>query len=264
MDAAITAELLQTELQSAQPPLIIDVRRAPAYTESKAVIAGALYRDPEQLSTWASTLPAAASVVVYCVHGHQVSQGAAQALRAQGLAARFLDGGLAHWQEGGGAVMHKPGGAHSRWVTRERPKIDRIACPWLVARFVDQGAEFIYVPTAEVKHVATQREAMAYDVPDVHFTHDGDQCSFDALIKTYRLGGDPALAKLAQIVRAADTGNLALAPQAPGLLAISLGLSRLYADDHEMLQQGMVVYDALYLWCKEGQSEKHTWNPIVY
>lgn len=264
MDASISVSQLNSALQSARPPLVIDVRRAPAFTESKDFIAGALYRDPERIGEWAGTLPQAASVVVYCVHGHQVSQGAAKALNERGVTARFLEGGIAHWAEDGGALMHKPAGAHSRWVTRERPKIDRIACPWLIARFVDRDAEFLYVPTAAVKATAAEREAVPYDVPDVHFTHDGDLCSFDAFIKTYRLGGDPALAQLAQIVRGADTGNLALAPQAPGLLAISLGLSRLHEDDHEMLKHGMVVYDALYLWCKEGRNETHTWNPDAY
>lgn len=264
MDASISATHLKTELQSAQPPLVIDVRRTPAFTESKEVITGALVRDPERIADWAGALPRSAQVVVYCVHGHQVSQGAAKALNERGIVARFLEGGIGHWMEDGGVVTGKPAGAHSRWVTRERPKIDRIACPWLIARFIDCDAEFLYVPTSDVKRVAAERTAVAYDVPDVDFTHDGERCSFDAFVKTYRLGADPALEQLAQIVRGADTGNLALAPQAPGLLAVSLGLSRLYQDDHEMLKHGMVVYDALYAWCKEGRSESHTWNPGAY
>ena len=268
MDATITSAQLKSALSSAQssnkPPLLIDVRRIPAFTESTDVITGALYRNPEHINEWASSLPRASSVVVYCVHGHQVSQGAAQALNEHGVNAQFLVGGIAHWAEDGGAVMAKPVGAHSRWVTRERPKIDRIACPWLIARFIDRDAEFLYVPSPDVKRTAVEKSAIAYDVPDVHFTHDGELCSFDAFIKTYHLGGDPALAQLANIVRGADTGNLALAPQAPGMLAVSLGLSRLYADDHQMLQQGMILYDALYLWCKEGQNETHTWNPDAY
>lgn len=264
MDAAITFDALQEALRAKQPPLVIDVRRLPVFTEAGELIAGALYRDPERISDWIDSLPHAASVVVYCVHGHQVSQGAARTLRDRGIDARFLDGGIAHWKEGGGAVMQKPAGARTRWVTRERPKIDRIACPWLIARFVDREAEFLYVPTPEVKRIAAERVAIPYDIPDVHFSHDGELCSFDAFVKTYRLGGDPALAQLALIVRAADTGNLAIAPQAPGLLAISLGLSRRHADDLEMLRHGMVMYDALYLWCKEGQSETHTWNPDAY
>lgn len=264
VNSAVTSAQLKSVLQSGTPPLLIDVRRAPAFLDSPDIISSALYRNPEHINDWAATLPRSSSVVVYCVHGHQVSQGAAKALNERGIEARFLEGGIAHWIEDGGAVMAKPAGAHSRWVTRERPKIDRIACPWLIARFVDREAEFLYVPTPEVKRTAAERSAIAYDVPDVHFTHDGDLCSFDAFIKTYCLGGDPALVQLANIVRGADTGNLALAPQAPGLLAVSLGLSRLYADDHQMLKQGMILYDALYLWCKEGQSETHTWNPDAY
>ena len=150
-----------------------------------------------------------------------------------------------------------------KWVTRERPKIDRIACPWLIARFIDPEAEFLYVPAGEVLAVARSQGAIPYDVPDVDFSHEGERCSFDAFLERYRLR-DPALLELATIVRGADTGELDLAPQAPGLLAISLGLSRLFADDHAMLAQGMLVYDALYAWCKDGKAETHTWNPDAY
>ena len=204
-------------------------------------------------------------VVVYCVHGHEVSQNAAKALRELGMAAQFLDGGLEEgWKAAGGKVMGKPKEGSTRWVTRERPKIDRIACPWLIRRFVDPEAEFLYVPSKEVMQAAKEKEATPYDVPDVHFSHDGELCSFDAFLKTYRLTGDPALAQLAVIVRGADTARPDLAPQAPGLLAVSLGLSRNFKDDHEMLKHGMVMYDALYAWCKEGQEETHTWNPAAY
>jgi hypothetical protein len=148
-------------------------------------------------------------------------------------------------------------------VTRERPKIDRIACPWLIARFVDANAEFLYVPSKQVLDAAKERDAVPYDVPDVHFSHEGELCSFDAFLKHYRLA-DPALRELALIVRGADTARLDLAPQAPGLAAISLGLSRNFADDHQMLAHGMVMYDALYTWCKEGKDEVHTWTPQLY
>jgi hypothetical protein len=147
-----------------------------------------------------------------------------------------------------------------KWVTRERPKIDRIACPWLIARFIDKKAEFLYVPSNQVLATAKETGATPYDIPGVEMGHDGELCSFDAFIKKYKLT-DPALLQLATIVRGADTDRLDLAPQAAGLLAISLGLSRNYADDHEMLRQGMVIYDALYSWCKELQSEIHNWNP---
>jgi len=143
-----------------------------------------------------------------------------------------------------------------KWVTRERPKIDRIACPWLVARFIDQEPEFIYVPSGDVLSVADKTAAIPYDIPGVELSHDGELCSFDTFLKTYRLTGDPALMQLAVIVRGADTARPDLAPQAAGLLAVSLGLSRNFKDDHEMLKHGMVMYDALYTWCKEGAPER--------
>lgn len=265
MNASITAADLKSSLASGEPPLLIDVRREPAFRSATDLAAGALRRDPAAVSSWARELPRAGSVVVYCVHGHEVSQNAAKALRETGIAARFLEGGLEEgWKAAGGAVAGKPKEAATRWVTRERPKIDRIACPWLVARFVDPGAEFHYVPSKDVLRAAKEKEAVPYDVPDVHFSHDGERCSFDAFLKNYRLTGDPALARLAVIVRGADTARPDLAPQAAGLLAVSLGLSRIFQDDHEMLKHGMVIYDALYAWCKEGQSETHTWNPAAY
>jgi rhodanese-related sulfurtransferase len=255
---AISAASLRQSLASARPPLVIDVRKAPTFLGSPDLIRGALRRDPARVADWAKSLPGEADVVVYCVHGHEVSQGAAKA-----LGAKFLEGGLEAWRAAGGELFGKPKGASSRWVTRERPKIDRIACPWLVKRFIDPDAEFLYVPTPEVKVAAAEREAVPYDVPDVEFTHEGELCSFDAFITKFRLQ-DPALDELALIVRGADTGRLDLAPQAPGLLAISLGLSLNFADDHAMLEHGMVVYDALYSWCKRGKDEKHTWNPEAY
>lgn len=145
-----------------------------------------------------------------------------------------------------------------KWVTRERPKIDRIACPWLVARFIDPEAEFLFVPTDDVARVAAQTGATAYDVPGVALSHVGEHCSFDAFVDRYRLD-DPALRHLAVIVRGADTDRLDLAPQCAGLLAVSLGLSRVVADDHEMLRHGMVLYDALYAWCRDARGERHAW-----
>jgi rhodanese-related sulfurtransferase len=252
---------LRATLTRTHGPLLVDVRREPAFHAAGETIAGALRRDPATVADWMKTFPRATSVVVYCVHGHEVSQGVARALGEQGIQASFLSGGFEEWRAAGGALDRKPKAASTRWVTRERPKIDRIACPWLIARFIDPGAQFLYVPSKQVREVATERDAIPYDVPEVHFTHDGDQCSFDAFIKHYGLGGDPALARLALIVRGADTGKHGLAPQAPGLLAISQGLSRNFADDHEMLKHGMVLYDALYAWCKDGQDESHTWAP---
>jgi len=147
-----------------------------------------------------------------------------------------------------------------KWVTRERPKIDRIACPWLIARFIDKTAEFLFVPTEQVLMVAREAGATPYDIPGVEMTHEGEFCSFDTFLRKYHLA-DPALHQLAVIVRGADTARLDLAPQAPGLLALSLGLSQVFTDDHEMLRHGMVMYDALYAWCRDCQKETHGWPP---
>jgi hypothetical protein len=149
-----------------------------------------------------------------------------------------------------------------KWVTRERPKIDRIACPWLIARFIDREPEFLYVPPGDVLAVARDGAAIPYDVPNVELSHVGELCSFDAFLRKYGLD-EPALAELAVIVRGADTARPDLAPQAAGLLAVSLGLSHLYRDDQEMLKHGMVIYDALYAWCRNVRGETHTWNPAA-
>lgn len=147
-----------------------------------------------------------------------------------------------------------------RWITRARPKIDRIACPWLIARFIDPAAEFLFVPPADVHRRAAELEAIPYDVEGVELTHSGPLCSFDALLAKYHLT-DPALGELAVIVRGADTARLDLAPQCAGLLAISLGLSQLFTDDHEQLRHGMVIYDALHAWLRRARDETHSWNP---
>ena len=147
-----------------------------------------------------------------------------------------------------------------RWITRSRPKIDRIACPWLIQRFIDQEAEFIFVPADQVLTQAAELRAIPFDVECVELSHEGPLCSFDAILHKYGIG-DPALHEIAVIVRGADTDRLELAPQAAGLLAISLGLSRNFSDDHEQLAHGMIIYDALYAWAKHVRSERHTWNP---
>ena len=240
MDASITAAELKQSLRTSTPPLVIDVRRNARFLESPYFIKGALRRDPERLEEWKRALPNA-DIVVYCVHGHEVSQNAAKA-----LGARYLAGGIEHWREEGGETIAKPVGAPTRWVTRERPKIDRIACPWLIRRFIDADAKFLYVPAAQVKETA---EAIPFDVPCAEFGHHGERCSFDAFIEQFNLR-DAALDRLARIVRAADTHRLDLAPEAAGLLAISTGLGKTIADDHALLEHGMAVYDALYAACR--------------
>jgi hypothetical protein len=146
-----------------------------------------------------------------------------------------------------------------KWVTRERPVIDRIACPWLIAHFIDKGAEFLFVPPDRVLAVAEETGATPYDVPGVEFTHVGDGCSFDMFVSKYRLEGDPAIATIAEIVRGADTGRHDLTPQSAGLLAISMGLRDVTPDDHEVLKHGFVIYDALYAWASHRKAEAHIW-----
>ena len=258
MDGSITPSVLRQSLRSDPPPLVIDVRRTERFLESDVLLKGALRRDPAQVESWAKTLPPAASVVVYCVHGGEVSQGVAANLKC-----KYLEGGIEAWRAAGGELAAKPRGTATRWVTRERPKIDRIACPWLVRRFVDPEAEFLYVPTPEVRKVAEEKQAVPYDIPEVEFSHVGERCSFDAFLEKFNLH-DPALDALALIVRGADTARLELAPQAAGLAALSLGLSINFRNDHDMLERGMVMYDALYAWCRQGKDEVHTWNPAAY
>ncbi len=147
-----------------------------------------------------------------------------------------------------------------KWITRERPKIDRIACPWLITRFIDSEAEFLYVPAKDVLRIADETGATPYDIPGVAFSHVGELCSFDAFLSAYKLE-QAALRQLAEIVRGADTSRLDLTPQSSGLYAISLGLSEVFKDDHEMLKHGLVMYDALYAWCCHCQGETHNWPP---
>jgi rhodanese-related sulfurtransferase len=258
MQGAITSEYLQRRLGAFPPPALIDVRRQPAFDADPVVIPRAIRRVPEAVAEWARDLEPWRTVVVYCVHGHEVSQNAAAFLRQAGFVTYTLDGGIEGWRAHGGAtVTFAP---PSRWVTRERPKIDRIACPWLIRRLIDPAAEFCYVPNQEVRAFAAANGATAYDIPDVTYTHVGAACSFDAFIRIHKLS-HPALDALAAIVRGADTSALHLAAQAPGLLAASLGLSAMFADDHAMLKWGMLVYDSLYAWCREAQPETHGWYP---
>lgn len=264
MDAhCTTASALYASLGTAAAPVIVDVRRGPAFEADGAMVAGALRRPPEEVGAWAASLPPGRAVVAYCVHGHEVSQGVVRALRSAGVAATFLEGGIEGWRERGLLVRRRDRGGVRRWVTREHPKIDRIACPWLIRRFIEPGAEFVYVPADRVFALAAETGAVPYDIPGAEpLAHDGELCSFDAFLAHYGLR-DPALDRLAPIVRGADTARHDLAPQAAGLHAISLGLSANSPDDHAMLEQGMVIYDALYTWCRDLTDEVHNWTPAA-
>ncbi len=257
--SSISVEDLAQARGSGFGPQIVDVRREAAYQAGDGVIAGAIRRTPETIADWHGQLDLARPIVVYCVHGHEVSQGAAGFLAGQGSRAVYLEGGFEAWKAAGGKMAPKPA-APSIWVTRERPKIDRIACPWLIRRFIDPDARFLYVPAPQVLARAEETGGTPYDIPGVEFTHVGDGCSFDTFIAKYRLK-DPALLELAKCVRGADTDQLDLAPQAAGLLAVSLGLSADIADDHEMLRHGLVIYDALYRYYRDQQTQTHIWPP---
>jgi rhodanese-related sulfurtransferase len=247
---SISPEKLNQSLGAFPPPLVIDVRRSAAFEMADRMLQGAIRRDPDQVDDWAGALEIGRPIAVYCARGQEPSQGTAAALRDRGFVARYLETGFEGWAEQGLPVQPKPAAAPTIWVTRERPKVDRIACPWLIRRFIDPDASFLYVPAGDVLSVAASTGAVPYDIPDVEFGHHGDRCSFDAIIERYRLD-DPALARLAEIVRGADTGRPDLVPEAAGLLALSRGLSAVFDDDHRQLRHGLVLYDALFAWCRE-------------
>jgi rhodanese-related sulfurtransferase len=245
----VSAVELYARLGTASAPVLIDVRRHDSFINDDKLIIGAFHRLPADVEHWRTELSAGRPVVAYCGGGGTSSQGVASALRAEGIEASYLHGGISGWKEQEFPTRKKLGTRDSKWVTREHPKIDRIACPWLISRFINPLAEFIYVPANDVPAVAKDRDAIPYDIKGAEFGHVDDRCSFDAVIGIYEIK-DPALDRLAKIVRGADTSRPDLTPQCEGLLAISYGLSSNYPDDHEMLRHGMVIYDALYTWCR--------------
>jgi len=262
---SISPEQFAAALGRPDAPIVLDVRREERLRESDRILPGARRCAPEEVAPFAAR-SGPGQAVVYCVHGREVSQDAAAELRAAGWSARYLQGGIEGVIERGLPSLRKrpdlgvTGEAPSRWITRERPKIDRIACPWLVRRFIDPAAEFLYMPTDKVFEIAARVHAVAYDIPGAPISHEGELCSFDALLSAFDLQ-EPALRALAVIVRGADTGRLDLAAQSAGLLAFSLGLAHLHADDHAMLEAALPLYDALYAWCRGAQGETHGWNP---
>lgn len=246
-------------------PLFVDVRRAAAFSSSPVRIAGAIWCDHMKAAEWLPMLPDRRQVVVYCTHGHNVSEIAAASLAAAGTDVAILDGGIEAWVAAGGITVTRKGAGletdlpePSVWVTRERPKIDRIACPWLIRRFIDPFAVFHFVAAEWVKDVADETGWIPFDIKDVHYSHRGETCTFDTLISEFGLT-DPALLHLANIVRGADTARLDIEPQAAGLLAISLGLSAIEEDDLQQMEKGIVIYDALYGWCRYATAETHNW-----
>lgn len=255
---ALSAQELYTQLGTASAPAVLDARIRDDFEADDRLIVGAIRCDGEVDVKSLSGRPERRPVVVYCAHGGEISQTAASELQRAGIDAAFLDGGMAAWRAQNLPTRKKISIPADKWVTRERPKIDRIACPWLIRRFIEPRAEFLYVPTPEVIATAKKTGAIPYDIEGVDFAHEGERCSFDTLLKVFGIQ-DRALDRLALIVRGADTSRHDLAPQCGGLFAISLGLSANFSDDHEMLAHGMVMYDALYTWCRSLQHETHNW-----
>ena len=240
-------------------PAIIDVRPG-----GDGLIPTAIRRPAEGVSDWGPKL-AARKAVVTCIHGESRSTGVAAWLRHEGIDAEILEGGFEAWTTAGLPVVNetvlppRDGQGRTVWVTRARPKVDRIACPWLIRRFVDPDAVFLFVTPPDVAGVAERFQAAPFDVDGVFWSHRGDQCTFDTMVEELGLGGVDALARLAVIVRGADTAHPEIAPQAAGLLAASLGLSRMYSEDLEQLEAGMLLYDAFYRWCRDAVDETHDW-----
>ena len=239
-------------------PAIIDVRIPDDFAAHPCLIPTSIRHPHKDVDALAKTY-LGQRVVVACQRGHKVSEGAAALLRTHGIAAESLEGGTEAWVAASlPMVPAKALPATNLWVTRHRPKIDRIACPWLIRRFVDPTARFLFVSPSEVADVAARFDATPFDIDGVFWSHRGDTCTFDTLIAEFGLS-TPALDRLATVVRGADTDRHDLAPQAAGLLAISVGLSRMYRDDLQQLEAGMTVYDALYRWARDGFDEGHDW-----
>jgi rhodanese-related sulfurtransferase len=257
---------LWTSIGTAQAPQLVDVCRREVYEGSPGALPTAVWHGPAPVPQWSGQLDRTRPVVVTCKAGHNLSQAAVADLRAQGFDARVLAGGRGGWAEAGlpfvarAALERFAPSRPSMWVTRRRPKIDRIACPWLIRRFIDPEARILFVDPPEVANVANETGAVPFDIDGVELSHEGERCSFDTMLRLFGLEGVPALARLALIVRGADTARPDLAPEAPGLLAVSLGLSALAGDDdHGLLRQGFIIYDGLYAWLRFAGEERHNW-----
>jgi rhodanese-related sulfurtransferase len=260
---SISIDKLARLIGAAGCPALIDVRTDEDFDADPFLVPGSVRRSHKDVATWAGAY-AGRSVVVICQKGLKLSHGVAAWLRHAGVPAESLDGGTDDWGRSGqpqvpiAKTPSRDALGRTVWVTRERPKIDRIACPWLIRRFVDPDAVFLFVKSAEVMGVASRFDATPFDIDDVFWSHRGELCSFDVMVEEFGLD-TPALRRLALIVRAADTARPELAPEAPGLLAASLGLSRIYSDDLAQLDAGMTLYDAFYRWCRDATEETHNW-----
>jgi rhodanese-related sulfurtransferase len=259
----ITVAQLSRRIGLPDAPCIVDVRIDEDFAADPRGIPGARRRDFRAVADWSPAYKGR-QVVVVCQQGLKLSQGAAAWLRHEGISAESLEGGHVAWASANQMLVPdaklppRDAHGHTVWVTRARPKIDRIACPWLIRRFADPGAVILYVAPPEVLAVAERFGAAPFDIDDVFWSHRGENCTFDTILDELCLETAP-LRRLAAIVRGADTARPDLAPEAPGLLAASLGLSRMYKDDLAQLEAGMALYDAFYRWCRDATDETHNW-----
>jgi len=260
---AITISQLSRLIGLPHAPALLDVRIDEDYQADPRLVPGSLRRDYRAAQTWADNYRNR-SVVVICQQGQKLSEGTAAWLRFEGIDAQTLEGGFEAWKAAGELLVRTdklpPRDERGRtvWVTRARPKIDRIACPWLIRRFIEPAAVFLFVPPAEVTAVAERFDATPFDIEGVFWSHRGESCTFDTMIEEFGLTSEP-LMHLARIVRGADTARPELTPQSAGLLAASLGFSRMYRDDLPQLEAAMALYDAFYRWCRDATAETHNW-----
>jgi len=258
----ITVSQLSRLIGTPAAPVVIDVRIDEDFAQDPDFVPTARRHPHNEISTLATEL-IGKRVVVYCQKGRKLSQGAMAVLRNHEIAAEVLEGGHFAWRDAGELLVPANripvgGDGNCVWVTRHRPKIDRMACPWLIRRFVDARARFLFVPPGDVSAVSEKFNATPFDVEDVFWSHRGEFCTFDTMLAEFHLQTE-ALQRLATIVRGADTNRHELAPEASGLLAASLGLSRMYRDDLEQIDAGMLLYDAFYRWARDAGGESHDW-----
>jgi rhodanese-related sulfurtransferase len=247
-------------------PVLIDVQTDEDFASDPRLIPGAIRRPWQAVAEWAHELNGRSAIVI-CQKGQKLSEGVAAWLRHGGVPAESLEGGALAWAAADlpmvpmARLPPRDDKGRTVWVTRARPKVDRIACPWLIRRFVDRQAVFLFVTPSEVLGVAQRFGAAPFDIEgtDVFWSHRGETCTFDTMVEEFGLTTEPLL-HLARIVRGADTARPDLEPEAAGLLAASLGLSRMHADDLEQLEAGMALYDAFYRWCRDATDETHTWH----
>jgi rhodanese-related sulfurtransferase len=259
----ISSDKLARLIGTANTPALIDVRTEDDFAADPRLIPGSIRRNFAETADWGEEFSGRPAITI-CLRGQKLAQGTAAWLRHLHVDAEALEGGFEGWKAAklplvpSSKLPARNAQGQTVWVTRARPKIDRIACPWLIRRFVDPNAVFLFVAPSEVVEVGERFAAVPFDIENVFWSHRGELCTFDVMVEEFGLATPPLL-RLAKMVRAADTARLDLCPEAPGLLAASLGLSRMYDDDLEQLEAGIALYDAFYRWCRDATGETHNW-----